>query len=58
MLHRITGSSCQIIYLEYFYKRILRRTLRKTLFKVIQDSVDAEYYLEEISIGIAKSLLD
>ena len=37
---------------------MIRRTIRKMLFEIIQESVDSVYFLEEDTIEIANRVLD
>ena len=54
----IVTQCCQNIYKDHFYKRTLKRTIRKMLFEVIQETVDTVYYLEEDTIMAANCVLD
>jgi hypothetical protein len=36
----------------------MKKNLRKLLYEVIQESVDAVYYIEEDTINTAKTVLD
>ena len=44
--------------MDHFYKKTLKKVVRKTLFQVIQESIDAIYFLEEDAIFTANVVLE
>jgi hypothetical protein len=44
--------------MEFVYKRIMNRVIKKDLYQIIQSSVDTIYNIEEDTIGLANNVLD